>query len=197
MFCGVPSSDLSRNMDIAHRGVLMNLRCKAVFTAEIGQYSGIELSSRRSQIMRLCHLTLCYLTPSLFKYLHKTPYYREMLDRNIESEMYFYCWWVSPVSDCAIRETSDQRGKWLKTFFTFDFHILLLQRHTDARIIPCRCISIKKDFQWGSCWEPTLPATETVSANWIVVERFKMSQITFTSILILANQNSYHDDKST
>ena len=88
MFCGVPSSDLSRNMDIAHRGVLMNLRCKAVFTAEIGQYSGIELSSRRSQIMRLCNLTLCYLTPSLFKYLHKTPYYREMLDRNIESEMY-------------------------------------------------------------------------------------------------------------
>ena len=82
MFCGVPSSDLSRNMDIAHRGVLMNLRCEAVFTAEIGQYSGIELLSRRSQIMRLC-----YLTPSLFKYLHKTPYYREMLDRNIESEI--------------------------------------------------------------------------------------------------------------
>ena len=151
-----------------------------------------ELLSGRSQIMRLC-----YLTPSLFKYLHKTPYYREMLDRNIESEMYFYCWWVSPVSDCAIRETSDQRGKWLKTFFTFDFHILLLQRHTDARIIPCHCISIKKDFKWGPCWEPTLPATETVPANWIVVDRFKMSQITFTSIHILANQNSYHDDKST
>ena len=35
MFCGVPPSDLSRNMDIAHRGVLMNMRCKAVFTAEI------------------------------------------------------------------------------------------------------------------------------------------------------------------
>ena len=144
MFCGVPPSDLSRNMDIFHRGVLMNLRCKDVFTAEIGQYSGIELLSRRSQIMRLC-----YLTPSLFKYLHKTPYYREILDRNIESEMYFYCWWVSPVSDCpgdcAIRETSDQCGKWYeKTFFTFDFHILPLQRHTDARIIPCRCISIKK-----------------------------------------------------
>ena len=83
MFWGVPSSDLSRNMDIAHRGLLMNLRCKAVFTAEIGQYSGM---SRRSQIMRLC-----YWTPPLFKYLHKTPYYREMLDRNIESEMYFYC----------------------------------------------------------------------------------------------------------
>ena len=76
MFCGVPPSDLSRNMDIAHRGVLMNLRCKAVFTAEIGQYSGIELLSRRSQIMRLC-----YLTPFLFKYLHKTPYYREIFDR--------------------------------------------------------------------------------------------------------------------
>ena len=195
MFCGVPPSDLSRNVDIAHRGVLMNLRCKAVFTAEIGQYSSIELLSRRSQIMRLC-----YLTPFLFKYLHKTPYYREILDRNIESEMYFYCWWVSPVSDCAIRETSDQHGKWYeKTFFTFDFHILPKQRHTDARIIPCRCISIKKDFQWGPCWEPIYqqPATETVSANWIVVERFKMSQITFTSIHILANQNSYHDDKST
>ena len=115
----------------------------------------------------------------------------------IETSNRRWIWWVSQVSDCVIRETSNQRGKWLKTFFTFDFHILLLQRHTDARIIPCRCISIKKDFQWGPCWEPTLPATETVSANWIVVERFKMSQITFTSIHILANQNSYHDDKST
>ena len=86
MFCGVPPSDLSRNMDIAHRGVLMNLRCTAVFTTEIGQYSGIELFSRRSQIMRSC-----YLTPFLFKYLYKTPYYREILDRNIESEMYCYC----------------------------------------------------------------------------------------------------------
>ena len=186
MFCGVPSSDLSRNMDIAHRGVLMNLRCEAVFTAEIGQYSGIELLSRRSQIMRLW-----YLTPSLFKYLHKTPYYREMLDRNIESE-------ISLMS---------LPGKWLRNQGNFRpmremienilyVWFLLLQRHTDARIIPCR-ISIKKDFQWGPCWEPILPATETVSVNWIVVERFKMSQITFTSIHILANQNSYHDDKST
>ena len=33
-----------------------------------------------------------------------------------------------------------------------------------------------------------LPATETVCANLIVVERFKMSQITFISIHILANQ---------
>ena len=86
MFCGVPPSDLSRNMDIAHRGMLMNLRCKAVFTGEIGQYSGIELLSRRLQIMRLC-----YLTPFLLKDLHKTPYYRETLDRNLESEMYLYC----------------------------------------------------------------------------------------------------------
>ena len=61
----------------------MNLRCKSVFfTAEIGQY--IELLRRRSQTMRSC-----YLTPSLFKYLVKTPYYREILNRNIELEMYF------------------------------------------------------------------------------------------------------------
>ena len=108
-----------------HRGVLMNLRCKAVFTAEIGQYSGIELLSRRSQIMRLC-----YLTPFLFKYLHKTPYYREILDRNIESEM-FYCWWVSPVSDCAIRETSDQRGKWYEKniFYVWFSHFTLTEAH--------------------------------------------------------------------
>ena len=39
--------------------------------------------SRRSQIMRLC-----YLTPFMFIYLHKTPYCREILDQNIESEMY-------------------------------------------------------------------------------------------------------------
>ena len=76
MFCGVPSSDLSRNMDIAHRGVLMNLRCEAVFTAEIGQYSGIELlSRRRSQIMRLC-----YLTPShnSVKHAFSVPNWTEM-----------------------------------------------------------------------------------------------------------------------
>ena len=95
-------------MDIAHQGVLMNLRCKAVFTAEIGQYSGIELLSRRSQFMRLYYLTLF-----LFKYLYKTPYYREILERNIESEMYFLLLMSLPskhVSDCAIGETSDQRG---------------------------------------------------------------------------------------
>ena len=86
----------------------MNLRCKAVFKAEIGQYSGIELLSRRSQIMRLC-----FFMPFLFKYLHKTPNYREILDRNIESEMYFLLLMSLPgeqASDCAIRETSDQRG---------------------------------------------------------------------------------------
>ena len=59
------------------------------------------------------------------------------------------CWWV--LSDCAIRETSDQRGKCHEiTFLIFTFH--LNQRHIGARIIPCRCISIKNDFQWGPCW---------------------------------------------
>ena len=32
-----------------------------------------------------------------------------------------------------------------KIFFTFDFHILPYQRYIDARIIPCRCISM-------NCW---------------------------------------------
>ena len=40
-----------------------------------------------------------------------------------------------------------------------------------------------------------LLATETVSANWIAVERFKMSQIMLISIHILTKQNSYHDRK--
>ena len=80
---------------------------------------------------------------------YKTLYYREILDRNDELEMHFYCWWV--LSDCAIRETSDQRGKCHEiTFLIFTFH--LNQRHIGARIIPCRCISIKNDFQWGPCW---------------------------------------------
>ena len=122
MFCGVPPSDLSRNMDIAHRGMLMNLRCKAVFTGEIGQYSGIELLSRRLQIMRLC-----YLMPFLLKDLHKTPYYRETLDRNLESEMYLYCWWVSPVSRLVIAQSgklqtnagNDIKKHSLRLIFTF------------------------------------------------------------------------------
>ena len=45
-----------------------------------------------------------------------------------------------------------------KTLFTFDFHILPSQRHIGAKIIPCRCISIKNDFQLGPCrpiyWQP-------------------------------------------
>ena len=41
-----------------------------------------------------------------------------------------------------------------------------------------------------------LPATaETVGANWIVVDKFKLSKKTFISIHILANRNSYHGDK--
>ena len=148
MFCGVPPSDLSRNMDIAHRGVLKNLRCKAVFTTEIGQYSGIELLSRRSQIMRLCNMT-----PFLFKYLHKTPYYREILDRNIESEMYFCCWWVSPVSDCAINQGNFRITREMickNILYVWFLHFTLTEAHRCLNIFPVVVFQYKKGFSMKS-----------------------------------------------
>ena len=102
MFCGVPTSNLSRNMDIDHRGVL-------TWIYDANPSSPVHGGNRsvfcRSQIMRLC-----YLTPFLFIFLHKTPYFTEILDLNFELEMklYFYCWWV--LRDCAIRETRVPHG---------------------------------------------------------------------------------------
>ena len=101
MFCGVPPSDLSRDMDIHHRGVLT-----WIYVANIRFHGGNRSVFRSSQIMRLC-----YMTSFLFMSLYKIPYFTEILDRNTELEMrlHFYCWWVW--SDCAIRETWVLRGK--------------------------------------------------------------------------------------
>ena len=60
---------------------IMNLRRRWICVHDGNR----SVLSRRSQIMRLC-----YLMPFMFIYLHKTPYYREILDRNIESEMYIF-----------------------------------------------------------------------------------------------------------
>ena len=81
------------------RRVDMNLRDKSWV------HDGNRSVFRRSQIM-----ILCYLTPCLFLFWHKTPYFAKILDRNIELKMklYFYCWWV--LSDCAVRETWVPRG---------------------------------------------------------------------------------------
>ena len=76
MLCGVPPSDLSRNTDKNHRGVV------TWFAMQIRVSGGNRSVFRRSQIMRLC-----YLTPFLFISLHKTPYFTEILDRNMESEI--------------------------------------------------------------------------------------------------------------
>ena len=98
IFCGVPPSDLSRIMDINHRGVL-------TWIYDADPSSENKSVFRRSQIIRLC-----YLMPFLFISLHKTPYFTETLGRNIESktQLYCYCWRV--LSDCAIVETWIPRG---------------------------------------------------------------------------------------
>ena len=87
-----------------------------------------------------------------------------------------------------------QRGKlYEKIFFTFDFHILPEHRRIGDKIFPCRCISIKNgDHPWGRCWPIYLESKPSLNC-WIAVERV---EITFISIHINANQNSYHDDKS-
>ena len=73
------------------------------------------------------------------------------------------------------------------------FSHFTLTEHIGARIIPCCCISIKNNFQWG----PRQPIYRQPKPSPDCGKRFKMCQITFISIHILANQNSYHDDEST
>ena len=144
MFCGVPPSDLSRNMDIDHRGVLTwiydtNLSSRWKY---LGQY----FVGRRSWDCVIWHHSCSYFNI-------KEPYFAKILDRNIECSCIFYCWWV--LSDCAIRETwvprgmaslrqanlgNDMKKYSLPLIFTF----YLDKRHIGARIIPCHCISIKR-----------------------------------------------------
>ena len=50
---------------------------------------------------------------------------------------------VPRVLACWLSDRPTSCGIW-KIFLTFDFYILLKQRHIGARIIPCRCISRKK-----------------------------------------------------
>ena len=40
----------------------------------------------------------------------------------------------------SLRQATELREMIWKIFFAFDFHILPLQRHIGARIVPCRCI---------------------------------------------------------
>ena len=87
-----------------------------------------------------------------------------------------------------------QRGKlYEKIFFKFDFHILPEHRRIGDKNFPCRCISIKNsDHPWGRCWPIYLESKPSQNC-WIAIER---AEITFISIHINANQNSYHDDTS-
>ena len=165
----------------------MNLRYKSEFTVEIGQ----NFVGRRSSDCVIWHHSYSY-------FLHKTPYFAKNTwsQHRIEDVAVFYCWWV--LSDCAIWETWVQRsmaslrqanmGNDMKKFFTFDSHILPWQRHIGARIIPCHCISIKRIL--------IAIGIETVSKIVELRYREKDQKMTFISTHIIANQNSYHDDKS-
>ena len=73
--------------------------------------------------------------------------------------------------------------------FTFYFN----QSHIGAGNIPFRCISLKTAFQ-SVCVDPLTCNWNCLSNYWFAVER---SRMTFISIHIIANQISYHDDKST
>ena len=111
-----------------------------------------------------------------------------------------FCWRV--LSDCTVTSSTTrydltptgQLGKlYEKIFFTFNFHILPEHRRIGDKNFPCRCISIKNgDHPWGRCWPIYLESKPSQNC-WIAVER---AEITFISIHINANQNSYHDDKS-
>ena len=110
-----------------------------------------------------------------------------------------FCWRV--LSDCAITwvppTPTGQRGKLYekKKIFTFDFHILPEHRRIGGRIFPCCCISTKTVVVRGRryCWPIYLESKPSLNC-WIAVERVK---VTFASKHIIANHNSYHDDRST
>ena len=81
-------------------------------------------------------------------------------------------------------------GKWYEKYslhFIFTFFI-----NRDISVIefpPSLYFNKKDDSPWGPCLE-SKPSPNC----WIAVER---AQITFISTNNIANQNSYHDDKST
>ena len=99
-------------------------------------------------------MRLCYLTPFLFIFLQKTPYFAKNTwsQHRIEDVAVFLLlmslkWLCNPgnLSTTHGFTPTGQHGKrYEKIFFTFDFHILPWQRHIGARIIPCHCISIKR-----------------------------------------------------
>ena len=70
-----------------------------------------------------------------------------------------------------------------KMLFTFHFHILPEQRYIGARIIPRRCISIKKILCVNPFTRQSKPSLKLLDSA--------------KKIHFIANQNSYHDDKST
>ena len=82
---------------------------------------------------------------------------------------------------------------WKKKFFTFDFHILPDHRRIGGKLFSLSLYFNKNgDHPWGRCWPIYLESKPSLNC-WIAVER---AEITFMSININANQNSYHDDKS-
>ena len=68
------------------------------------------------------------------------------------------------ISDCAIKkleyhmvwlhpDRSTWEMIWRNILYIWLSHFTLIwERHISARVIPCHCISINKDSQWGQCW---------------------------------------------
>ena len=124
---------------------------------------------------------------SLF-FLYFLPLFLGLPFHLVWSTLHIHMVWLN--SDRPTRNV----GNYMKKYFLhliFTFYL-----NTDASVIkkfPCRCISIKTaDHPWGRCWPIYLESKPSLNC-WIAVER---AEITFISIHINANQNSYHDDKS-
>ena len=83
------------------------------------------------------------------------------------------CWLcVDMVSDYAINSSeyhvwnhSDSQTWDIKIFFTFDFHILHQQRRIGARIISCRCISMKTNSPCGPFYWQLIPSLKLLDCD--------------------------------
>ena len=133
----------------------------------------------------------CYLTSFLFIFLHKTHTIEKYLIETSNQRCLFIVdesKWLRNQEKLQTKAGNGMKKHSLPLIFTF-----YLNRGTSVPELFSVVVFQLKRFSMRSVLTH-LPAT--ISANWIAVERFKMNQITFISIHILANQNSYHDDKS-
>ena len=157
MLCGVPPSDLSRNTDINHRGVL------TWFAMQIRVRGRNRSVFRRSQTMRLCYLTpFLFIIFTLNTILYRNTWSKHRVGdvavllllmtlkwlRNQRNFEYHVVWF-------HLFTTTGQRGKlliiWKNILYLWFSHFTLTETHRCQNFFLSLYFN-KKDSQCGRCW---------------------------------------------